>query len=119
MEDLAESIKNKTELLFLFASFLFVFRMEKDEIFRKVVRFRMCLYMERQYCERNLIMFFFDFGLILNLFFIEKSMKIIEKAHLGRPWGVLGRVLEGLEAILSPRAEKSSIFDPVLGLQKK
>ena len=73
VEGLAESMKNKTDLWPFFASFLFVFITKKDEIFRKVVRFRRCLYMERQYCDRNLIMFFFDFGLILNHYFSLKN----------------------------------------------
>ena len=73
VEDLAEAIKNKTELWPFFASFLFVVITKKDEIFRKVVRFRLCLYMERQYCDRNLIMFFFDFGLILIYYFSLKN----------------------------------------------
>ena len=64
MECPSESIKNKTELWPFFASFFFVFNDEKGEIFRKVVKFRLVLYMECQSCERDLTMFFFDSGLI-------------------------------------------------------
>ena len=73
VKGLAESMKNKAELWPCFASFPFAFITKKDEIFRKIVRFRLCLYMESKYCERNLIMFFFDFELILNHSFSLKN----------------------------------------------